>query len=928
MSNAFDRESQRQNSGMNPNFIQVGIVKDNRDPQKMGRLKVWLIGSSAAEDNNNSWITCNYSTPFGGRTQGSPNADSYDEFPKSYGFWAVPPDVGTRVFVFFINGNIESAYWFGCAYDHHMNHQVPGPHTKVMGESELETRYPVTEFDRNTPSADPNAQFPNVPLIDSLQRQNLLYDPINGTPDRSARRQITSTVYGMTSPRGNHIVLDDGYTQDELNAPGWDDDADDIQNTEYGNPTGDTRVGQRTNEGIVLRTRSGAQILISETEGHIFVINRDGTARIEMDADGNITATSDKDISLRAKQDINYYAERNMNIEVLGNMNTKVHGNSKTEILGNRELLLTGNDTTNITEGNRHLTLDTGSLTVKVQDVTSVHSVGNTDIKTNAEFKLRADSNADINTNANLTVSSTGDTTVKAANITQSASVIGLNGSSSVNLTGGGGNLTVSGNTHVSASLLAGADVRTAKVSLNNHNHIYSKSNVGPVPTTPAQGGGSGESSSAAGTANDAQTAVDVDKIEVPVFEPIAYQDVVDVNPDNKVNEKVLANIEQVRDKSLSALGWVMPVSGTVNPDGYWGSASVNGLEVSGTGWNIETSENSNVVSPENGYVREVSDVHIVIDHQNGFMTVIRNLTSTTVERGATVTKGQLIGSTFKTTLFEIRRSGSSLFGFEGTIDPGLFYIESTGTGKAAANASLTENEASSELAKQAEPVAESSEVVKLIEITSILSRLPTSGYLQKPIAKNYEAPIKQKAKNSTVDLPQDKPITTPTVSEVSEWVVTEQDGDLLSEVKQNEGSLEYQEHIGFYRSGRFWVYQDSRGFDTIGYGHLVRRNENFSSGLTEAQADLLLQRDLSSAVLEARSIAAQYDMVIPRDAQKVLVEMVFQLGKKGTLAFKKMLAALAANNYNLAADEMIDSQWYRQTPNRVQFHVDRLRNL
>ena len=98
---------------MDTNMIQVGIVKDNRDPKKMGRLKVWIENSSSLEGSKSGWITCSYASPFAGNTKGVPNAKGFGDYPKSYGFWAVPPDVGTRVFVFFVNGRQELAFWFG-----------------------------------------------------------------------------------------------------------------------------------------------------------------------------------------------------------------------------------------------------------------------------------------------------------------------------------------------------------------------------------------------------------------------------------------------------------------------------------------------------------------------------------------------------------------------------------------------------------------------------------------------------------------------------------------------------------------------------------------------------------------------------------------------------------------------------------------------
>lgn len=80
----------------------VGIVKNNVDPLRSGRLQVYLdrIGSGD-ENNSDNWTTVSYMSPFFGYTPntGSPNNDygTYKDNPQSYGFWFTPPDIGTKV---------------------------------------------------------------------------------------------------------------------------------------------------------------------------------------------------------------------------------------------------------------------------------------------------------------------------------------------------------------------------------------------------------------------------------------------------------------------------------------------------------------------------------------------------------------------------------------------------------------------------------------------------------------------------------------------------------------------------------------------------------------------------------------------------------------------------------------------------------------
>lgn len=139
---------------------------------------------------------------------------------------------------------------------------------------------------------------------------------------------------------------------------------------------------------------------------------------------------------------------------------------------------------------------------------------------------------------------------------------------------------------------------------------------------------------------------------------------------------------------------------------------------------------------------------------------------------------------------------------------------------------------------------------------------------------------------------------------------------DIKSQLKIYEGTKQYQAKLGYFRDGKFWTYKDSLGYPTIGYGHLVLQDEDFTNGLTEAEADKLLDIDIA----KARNDVLKLDLNLPKNSNwnDFIVLMVFQLGLTKTRQFKKFLAALKSSNYATAIIEVKDSNWYRQTTNRV----------
>ncbi len=139
----------------------------------------------------------------------------------------------------------------------------------------------------------------------------------------------------------------------------------------------------------------------------------------------------------------------------------------------------------------------------------------------------------------------------------------------------------------------------------------------------------------------------------------------------------------------------------------------------------------------------------------------------------------------------------------------------------------------------------------------------------------------------------------------------------LLESVKKHEG----------YRNK---VYLDTLGKRTVGVGHLCV--EDFWEDDKEYEESFLmtiLEHDLQTAIKGAKDLMAENGcMDIDEQAEELIIEMVFQLGKTGVSKFKNMWKALSGLEYSAAADQMLDSRWAKQTPNRANGMADVMRSL
>ena len=130
----------------------------------------------------------------------------------------------------------------------------------------------------------------------------------------------------------------------------------------------------------------------------------------------------------------------------------------------------------------------------------------------------------------------------------------------------------------------------------------------------------------------------------------------------------------------------------------------------------------------------------------------------------------------------------------------------------------------------------------------------------------------------------------------------------------------------------KYEIYLDHLGYPTFGIGHLVRETdpEHGCEVGTPVSADRVaevFEQDVQTVLSDCAKLYSDFDE-LPEEAQLVIANMMFNLGYPRLSAFKGMKAGVDARDWNRAADEMIDSRWYKQVPNRAQRLVDRIRAL
>ena len=127
-------------------------------------------------------------------------------------------------------------------------------------------------------------------------------------------------------------------------------------------------------------------------------------------------------------------------------------------------------------------------------------------------------------------------------------------------------------------------------------------------------------------------------------------------------------------------------------------------------------------------------------------------------------------------------------------------------------------------------------------------------------------------------------------------------------------------------------LYNDHLGYATFGIGHLVTESDpehgsDVGTEVSESRVVEAFEQDVQTVLSDCAILYPDFDD-LPEEAQQVIANMMFNMGRPRLSKFRGMKRGVDSRNWNDAADEMVDSAWYRQVTKRADRLVERIRAL
>ena len=131
----------------------------------------------------------------------------------------------------------------------------------------------------------------------------------------------------------------------------------------------------------------------------------------------------------------------------------------------------------------------------------------------------------------------------------------------------------------------------------------------------------------------------------------------------------------------------------------------------------------------------------------------------------------------------------------------------------------------------------------------------------------------------------------------------------------------------------KYEIYLDHLGYPTFGIGHLVTDDDPESGASVGTKVDRnrvreAFETDVKGVLEDCEKLYPLSFGDLPEEAQLIIANMMFNMGYTRLSKFKGMKRGVDASDWNSAADEMVDSRWYKQVTNRADRLVERMRSI
>ena len=127
-------------------------------------------------------------------------------------------------------------------------------------------------------------------------------------------------------------------------------------------------------------------------------------------------------------------------------------------------------------------------------------------------------------------------------------------------------------------------------------------------------------------------------------------------------------------------------------------------------------------------------------------------------------------------------------------------------------------------------------------------------------------------------------------------------------------------------------IYLDHLGLPTFGIGHLVRdtdpeHGQPVGTPVSEERVNSCFDNDIQGTITDCKNLFDNFDD-LPEEAQLILCNMMYNLGYTRLSKFSKLRGSISIMDFTESANQMYDSKWRTQVPNRAERLINRMKAL